>query len=54
MLGFPVVRAWLHLSDGTLIKILKLKFDMIIKLMMIEGRLENIKRQLEALRFHSC
>lgn len=53
MLGFPVVRAWLHLSDGTLIKILKLKFDMIIKL-MIEGRLENIKRQLEALRFHSC
>lgn len=53
MLGFPVVRAWLHLSDGTLIRILKLKFDMIIKL-MIEGRLENIKRQLEALRFHSC
>ena len=42
MLGFPVVRAWLHLSDGTLIRILKLKFDMIIKL-MIEGRLENIK-----------
>ena len=53
MLGFPVVKAWLHLSDGTLIRILKLKFDMIIKL-MIEGRLENIKRQLEALRFHSC
>ena len=52
MLGFPVVRAWLHLSDGTLIRILKLKFDMIIKL-MIEGRLENIKRQLGALRFHS-
>ena len=53
MLGFPVVRAWLHFSDGTLIKILKLKFDMIIKL-MIDGLLENIKRQLGALRFHSC
>ena len=53
MLSLPVVRAWLHLSDGQLIKLLKLKFDMIIKL-MIDGPLENIKRQLEALRFHSC
>lgn len=34
-------------------KLLKLKFDMIIKL-MIDGQLENIKRQLEALGFHSC